>query len=91
MSTRALRRTVVADAIGKIHQRSRGVYGKRRIRAALLEEHQMIVNIKLIESIMRERGLVGLPRPRRRRPDLLGVSTPARPGADRGCRAEELL
>ncbi len=76
MPTRALRRTVVADAIGKIHQRSRGVYGKRRIRAALLEEHEMIVNLKLIGSIMREKGLAGLPRMRRRRPDLLGVSTP---------------
>lgn len=52
------------------------VYGKRRIRAALLEEYEMIVNIKLVGSIMRERGLAGLPRLRWRKPDLLGVFTP---------------
>ncbi|HWO66253.1 MAG TPA: IS3 family transposase [Umezawaea sp.] len=29
------------------------MYGKRRISAALLEEHEMIVNHKLVEAIMR--------------------------------------
>ena len=77
MPTREVRRLVVADAIEEIHRRSRGVYGKRRIRAALLEEHEMIVNHKLVEAIMRERGMSGLPRPRRRKPGLLGVDTPA--------------
>jgi hypothetical protein len=59
MPTREVRRLVVADAIEEIHRRSRGVYGKRRIRAALLEEHEMIVNHKLIEAIMRERACPG--------------------------------
>lgn len=77
MPTREARRIVVADAIEEIHRRSRGVYGKRRIRATLLVEYDMIVNHKLIESIMRERGLSGLPRPRRRKPSLLSVDTPS--------------
>lgn len=47
----------MADAIEEIQRRSRGVYGKRCIRAALLEEHEMIVNHKLVEPIMRERGI----------------------------------
>jgi len=72
---RALRRVIVADEIENIHRRSRRVYGKRRIRAALLEEHEMIVNLKLIGAIMRERGLSGLPRARTRKPNLLGVDT----------------
>lgn len=77
MPTRLVRRIVVADAVEEIHRRSRGTYGKRRIRATLLAEHDMIVNLKLVEAIMRERGLSGLPRRRRRRPDLLGVDTPS--------------
>lgn len=72
-----MRRLVIADEIEKIHRRSRGIYGKRRIRAALLEECGMIVNLKLVAAIMRERGLAGLPRPRTRKPNLLGVDTPA--------------
>jgi putative transposase len=68
---------VVADAIEDIHRRSRGVYGKRRIRAALLADYDMVVNHKVVEAIMRERGLSGLPRPRRRKANLLGVQTPS--------------
>ncbi|MFE3281331.1 IS3 family transposase [Nocardia sp. NPDC059239] len=75
--TRPVRRIVVADAIEEIHCRSRGIYGKRRIRAALLVEHDMIVNLKLVEAIMRERGLSGLPRKRRRKPSLLRLDTPS--------------
>jgi putative transposase len=76
LSTRAVRRIVVADEIGKIHRRSRGVYGKRRVRAALLDDYDMVVNLKLVEAIMRERGLAGLPRQRARRPSLFNQSTP---------------
>ena len=76
MSTRAVGRVVVADAVGKIHLKSRVTYGKRRIQAALLEEYEMIVNLKLVGAVMRERGLAGLPRMRRSKPDLLGVFTP---------------
>ncbi|MGW5105989.1 DDE-type integrase/transposase/recombinase [Nocardia sp. NPDC004123] len=76
MPARQVRRIVVADAIEEIHRRSRGIYRKRRIRAALLVEHDMIVNLKLVEAIVRERGLSGLPR-RRRKPSLLGLDTPS--------------
>ncbi|MGW4720803.1 DDE-type integrase/transposase/recombinase, partial [Nocardia sp. NPDC004260] len=40
--------------------------GKRWIKAALLAECEMIVNHKLVASIMAERGLFGLPRRKRR-------------------------
>ncbi|WP_205873909.1 IS3 family transposase [Mycobacterium camsae] len=60
----------------KIHQRSRGTYGGRRIRAALLADYEMNVNLKLVRSIMTEHGLSGLPRPRRRIPTLIRVTTP---------------
>ncbi|MFI5542122.1 IS3 family transposase [Nocardia sp. NPDC051900] len=75
LSTRILRRTVVADEIGKIHLRSRGTYGRRRIQAALLSECDMVVNHKLIHSIMSELRLSGLPRQKGRKPNLLGVHT----------------
>ncbi|MGW4095137.1 IS3 family transposase [Nocardia sp. NPDC004750] len=75
LSTRILRRTVVADEIGKIHLRSRGTYGRRRIQAALLSEYDMVVNHKLIHSIMSELQLSALPRQKGRKPNLLGVHT----------------
>ncbi|MDE1675532.1 IS3 family transposase, partial [Nocardia gipuzkoensis] len=75
LSTRILRRTVVADEIGKIHLRSRGTYGRRRIQAALLSECDMVVNHKLVHSIMSELQLSGLPRQKGRKPNLLGVHT----------------
>jgi putative transposase len=36
----------------------------------------MNVNHKLVNSIMSEYGLYGLPRPGRRKPNLIGVDTP---------------
>ncbi|MGY1901282.1 MULTISPECIES: IS3 family transposase [Nocardia] len=77
LSTRTIRRIVVADEISRIHAQSRGTYGKRRIKAALLAECEMIVNHKLVASIMAERGLFGLPRRKRRGHPMLAVSTPA--------------
>lgn len=62
LSNRGIRRIVVADEISRIHARSRGSYGKRRIKAALLAECEMIVNHKLVASIMSELGLHGMPR-----------------------------
>ena len=73
---REIRRLIVADTITEIHQRSRGTYGRRRIRAALLAEYEMNVNHKLVNSIMSEHGLCGLPRPGRRIPNLIKVNTP---------------
>lgn len=63
---RRVRRLIVAEEIARIHQRSRGTYGKRRVRAALLAQHEMIVNLKLVTAIMRERDLADLPRHRKR-------------------------
>ncbi|MCC3332305.1 IS3 family transposase [Nocardia abscessus] len=68
---------MVADEICRIHAHSRGTYGKRRIKAALLAECEMIVNHKLVASIMSERGIFGLPRRKRRGHPMLGVSAPA--------------
>ena len=70
---REVRRLIVADTITEIHQRSRGTYGRRRVRAALLADYEMNVNHKLVNSIMSEHGLYGLPRPGRRKPNLIGV------------------
>jgi hypothetical protein len=47
-----VQRIVVASEIEEIHQRSRGTYGKRRVRAVLLDEHEIIVNLKLVSGIM---------------------------------------
>jgi len=74
---RQIRRLIVADTISEIHQRSRGTYGRRRVRAALLADYDMNVNLKLVSSIMTEHGLYGLPRPARRLPNLIRVTTPA--------------
>jgi transposase InsO family protein len=74
---RQIRRIIVADAIARIHQASRATYGKRRIRAALLDEHEMIVNHKLVAAIMTELGISGLPRQHKRKPNLLGAHTPS--------------
>lgn len=59
----------------KIHQRSRGTYGKRRIRAELLDTYDMNVDHKLVSAIMTELGIAGLPRPGKRNPNQLGVET----------------
>jgi transposase InsO family protein len=55
----------------------RGTYGRRRVRAALLADYDMNVNLKLVNTIMSENGLYGLPRPGRRLPNLIRVATPA--------------
>jgi transposase-like protein len=56
---REIRRLIVADTITEIHQRSRGTYGRRRVRAALLADYDMNVNLKLVKSIMTEQGISG--------------------------------
>ncbi len=73
---REVRRLIVADTITEIHLRSRGTYGRKRVRAALLADYEMNVNHKLVNSIMSERGLYGLPRPGRRKPNSLGLTPP---------------
>ena len=47
------------------------------MRAALLADYEMNVNLKLVDSIMSQHGLSGLPRPGRRLPNLIRVATRA--------------
>jgi putative transposase len=49
---------------------------KRGWSISLLADYEMNVNHKLVNSIMSEHGLYGLPRPGRRKPNLIGVDTP---------------
>jgi putative transposase len=44
--------------IHEVFQASRGTYGKKRIKAALLRQHGLIINHKCISRIMRKYGLV---------------------------------
>jgi hypothetical protein len=53
--------------VADIHARSRGTYGMLRIRAALQLEQHMVVNKKLILSIICELGIKGLPGPKTRK------------------------
>jgi len=46
-----------------------------RIRAALIREQDMVVNKKLILSIMRELGIKGLPGAKRRKKNLVNEAT----------------
>jgi transposase InsO family protein len=74
-SDREIRRLLLSDLVADIHQRSRGTYGMIRISAALKKEHDMIVNKKLVLSIMRELGIHGLPGPKKHTKNLVNVAT----------------
>jgi putative transposase len=74
-SDREIRRLLLTPLVADIHQRSRGTYGMLRIRNALRIEHGMIVNRKLILSIMRELGIQGLPGPKKHKKNLVNVAT----------------
>jgi len=74
-SDRQIRRLLVSGLVADIHKRSRGTYGMLGIRAALIREHDMVVNKKLILSIMRELGIKGLPGPKRRKKNLVNEAT----------------
>ena len=74
-SDRQIRRLLLSGLVADIHKRSRGTYGMLRIRAALVREQNMVVNKKLILSIMRELGIKGLPGPKRRKKNLVNAAT----------------
>jgi putative transposase len=74
-SDRQIRRLLLMGLVADIHARSRGTYGMLRIRAALQREQNMIVNKKLILSIMRELGIKGLPGPKKRKKNLVNQAT----------------
>lgn len=61
--------------VGQIHADSRGVYGYRRVTAVLRIESGVIVNHKLVASIMRDLAIHGLPTPRSRRRNLIAIRT----------------
>jgi len=72
---REIRRLLIADAIGQVHEESRGTYGYRRVQAALRIERAVVVNHKLVASVMADLGLSGLPRRKTRKRNLIGVRT----------------
>ena len=74
-SDRQIRRLLVSGLVADIHKRSRGTYGMLRIRAALMREQDMVVNKKLILSIMRELGIKGLPGPKKHKKNLVNEAT----------------
>ena len=74
-SDREIRRLLLSGLVADIHKRSRGTYGMLRIRAALEREQGMVVNKKLILSIMRELGIKGLPGPKKRRRNPVNEAT----------------
>jgi len=70
-----MRRLLLTDLIADVHVRSRGTYGMLRITAALRREHDMVVNKKLVWSIMRELGIHGLPGPKKHKKNLVNAAT----------------
>jgi len=72
---RAIRRLLLSDAIASVHTQSRGVYGYRWVQAALRIESDLVVNHKLVASIMAQLGIHGLPRRKPRRRNLVQVAT----------------
>jgi transposase InsO family protein len=74
-SNREIRRLLVSALVADIHRRSRGTYGMLRIRAALKREQNMVVNKKLILSIMRELGIKGLPGPKKYKKNQVNQAT----------------
>ena len=72
---RQIRRLLLSGLVADIHKRSRGTYGMLRIRAALQREQNMVVNKKLILSIMRELGIKGLPGPKKHKKNLVNQAT----------------
>ena len=90
-SNRAIRRPLVTAVVADIHHRSRGTYGMLRIRAAPMREQDMVVNKKLILSIMRERGIKGRPGSKKHKKNLVNQATEEdlvqhNFTMDRGCR-----
>jgi putative transposase len=69
LSDRAIRRAWLADVVTEIHIQSRGTYGYRRVRAELVDGYGQVVNKKLVQSIMAELGICGLPTRRRGKPN----------------------
>ena len=70
-SDRAIRRAWLTDLITEVHDKSRRTYGWRRVRAELGDAYGQVVNKKLIQAIMAEQDISGLPTRRKGKPNLL--------------------
>jgi transposase InsO family protein len=84
-SARAVADAALAEQIGAIHERSRGTYGAPRVHAELRHGHGIRVGRKRIARLMRDAGLVGVSRRRRRgltKPDKAAVPAPDLLGRD---------
>ena len=65
-STRAQENELLLKHIEEIHDDSRRTYGSPRVHAELRLEHGLSVNLKRVARLMREAGIQGLYRRRRR-------------------------
>lgn len=74
-SDREIRRLLLRDVIAEVHAQSRGTYGMIRVSKELRIERGMVVNKKLVWSIMRELGIHGLPGPKKQKKNLVNVAT----------------
>lgn len=64
-SDRDMHQLLLEDAIKEIHVRSRGTYGRLRIKAALEIEQGLVVSVKVIAKLMKHLEIQGLPGPRK--------------------------
>jgi putative transposase len=63
-SERTLSDEVLTDKIRLVHAQSRGIYGYRRVRAELVEEHGEDVGPHRVARLMRQANVVGVTRRR---------------------------
>lgn len=61
--------------MGQVHVESLGVYRYRWVTAGLRIESGLIVNHKLVASIMSDLAIHGLPTPKSRRRNLIAIRT----------------
>lgn len=67
-SARSVRHALLTDAIRKVHEDSRCIYGYRRVHAELALGHGLVVGHEAVHRLMRRAGIEGISgRPRFRR------------------------
>lgn len=75
-SARAIRHAWLTDLITDVHQKSRGIYGSRRVHAELRLGQGIVVGHGAVEMLMRRAGLAGVTgrtRWRRAKPDQVAT------------------
>ncbi len=78
-SAHALADAALRERIEAIHESSRGIYGAPRVHAELALAHGLRVSRKRVARLMREAGLAGAARCRRRRGARKSTPAPAAP------------